>query len=73
MTKTELKKIMKENGILECELDDVIQFVENLLMFQAMEIERNEPYAIHSIANLREAAHEVWELLEYVEDALEGE
>lgn len=71
MTKAELKKIMKDNGIIECELDDVILFVEDLLHFKAIETEKNEPYAINSIAMLKDAAYEVWNLLEYIEEAME--
>lgn len=73
MTKAELKKIMADNYIFESEVDDVIQFVHDLLEFQANEIEKNEPYATNTIRRLREAAHEVWELQDYVENALEEE
>lgn len=73
MTKIELDKIMKENYIFPSEVDDAIQFVQDLLEFKADELEKNEPYATNSIRRLREAAHEVWELQEYVENALEEE
>ena len=73
MTKTELKKIMSDNYIFESEVDDAIQFVQDLLEFKAKELEENEPYATNTIRRLRDAAHEVWELQEYVEDALEEE
>lgn len=73
MTKVELDKIMKENCIFPAEVDDVIQFVQDLLEFQANELEKNEPYATKAIRRLRDAAHEVWELQDYVMDALEGE
>ena len=73
MTKAELKKIMSENYIFESEIDDAIQFVQDLLEFQAKEIEQNEPYATNTIRRLRDVAHEVWELQEYVEDAMEEE
>ena len=72
MTRAELDKIMKENCIFN-DLDDVIQFVQDLLGFKADEIEKNEPYATKTIRRLREAAHEVWELQEYIEDVLEEE
>lgn len=71
MTKAELKKIMKKYNIIECELEDVIFFVENLLQFKATETEKNEPYAINSIAMLKDAAYEVWNLLEYIDDIME--
>ena len=73
MTKADLDKIMKENYIFPAEVDDTIQFVQDLLEFQADEIEKNEPYATNSIRRLREAAHEVWGLQDYVMDALEEE
>ena len=73
MTKIELDKIMKENYIFPSELDDVIQFVQDLLEFQANELEQNEPYAINTIRRLRDAAHGVWRLQEYVEETLEEE
>lgn len=74
MTKAELDKIMKENYIFPSEVDDAIQFVQDLLEFKAKELEKNEPYATKTIKHLRDAAHEVWELQDYVMDALdEGE
>ena len=71
MTKTELKKIMSDNCILSSEVDDAIYFVEDLLEFQARELEKNEPYAINTIRRLRDAAHELLYLHDYVEDARE--
>jgi hypothetical protein len=73
MTKAQLKKIMSDNYIFESEVDDAIQFVQDLLEFKAKELEENEPYATNTIRRLMDAAHEVWELQEYVEDALEKE
>ena len=73
MTKAELKKIMHDNYMFESEVDDAIQFVQDLLEFKAKEIEQNEPYATNTIRRLRDAAHEVWDLQEYIEDALEEE
>ena len=73
MTKVELDKIMKENYIFPSEVDDAIQFVQDLLEFHANELEKNEPYATNTIRRLRDAAHEVWDLQDYVENALEAE
>jgi hypothetical protein len=73
MTKSELKKIMSDNYIFDSEIDDAIQFVQDLLEFQAKELEKNEPYAVNTIRRLRDAAHEVWGLQEYVEDSIEEE
>ena len=71
MTKAELKKIMEDNYIFVSEVEDAINFVQDLLEFQVKELEKNEPYATNTIKRLRDAAHEVWELQEYVEDAME--
>jgi hypothetical protein len=73
MTKTDLYNIMEENYIFPSEVDDAIQFVQDLLEFKAKELEQNEPYATNTIRRLRDAAHEVWELQDYVEDAVEEE
>ena len=73
MTKTDIEKIMEDNCIFSSEVDDAIQFVQDLLEFYAKELEENEPYAVNAIRSLRNAAHEVWHLQEYVEDALEEE
>lgn len=71
MTKADLKKIMDDNYILSSDVDDAIYFVEDLLEFQARELEQNEPYAINTIRRLRDAAHELLYLHGYVEDARE--
>ena len=73
MTKAELDKIMKENYIYPPEVDNIIQFVQDLLEFQAKELAEKEPYARNTIHRLRESAHDVWELQAYVEDVFEDE
>jgi len=73
MTKAQLKKIMSDNYIFNSDWMDAIQFVQDLLEFHAQELEENEPYATNTIRRLRDAAHEVWELQDYVEYALEEE
>lgn len=73
MTKEELKKIAHDNFILDCEMENAIQFVQDLLEFQAKELERDEPYAVNSIARLKSAAREVCGLQSYVEDVMEEE
>ena len=68
MTKVQLKEIMNEHCIVDCEVEDVIYFVQDLLEFQADELKKNEPYATRSIHDLEKAAHEVWDLIEYLQD-----
>ncbi len=71
MTKEKFKEIMKINGILACEVEDVIYFVRDLLEFQADEVRENEPYATRAIARMEEAAREVYDLLDYLENVME--
>ena len=68
MTKVQLKEIMNKHCIVGCEVEDVIYFVQDLLEFQADELKQNEPYATNSINSLENAAGEVWDLIEYLQD-----
>jgi hypothetical protein len=72
MTKEKFKEIMKRNGMLACEVEDAICFVRDLLEFQADEVRENEPYATRGIERLERAAREVYDLLYYLEDVMEG-
>ena len=68
MTKIELKKIMDKHCIVECELEDVFEFVSELLYACRKELERDVPYATKSIDRLENAEHEVWDLIDYVNE-----
>lgn len=68
MTKVQLKEIMNKHCIVGCEVEDVIYFIQDLLEFQADELKKNEPYATRSISSLENAAGEVWDLIEYLQD-----
>ena len=72
MTKEKFNEIMKENCILACEVEDAIYFVRDLLEFQADELRENEPYATKAIQRIETAAREVSDLLDYLEDVMEG-
>jgi hypothetical protein len=72
MTREQFKEIMRRHCIVDREVEDVIYFVSDLLEFQADEIKANEPYATRAIDRLESAAREVWNLVEYVEDLIEG-
>ena len=69
MTKTQFYDIMKRNGILFFDVEDTINFVNELLEFQAQEIEETEPYATNTIRRLKDAAYEVFCLKDYLEEA----
>lgn len=66
MTREQLAQIMKRNCIVECELDDVISFVNELLEFKAQELQEKEPYATRTIRELECAANQVWNLQDYI-------
>lgn len=73
MTKAELAKIAHDNCILDCEVENTIKFVQDLLEFRSNETERDEPYAVNSIKHMKEAVHEVFDLQSYVGDVMEEE
>ena len=70
MQKAELKEIMKKYGIVECELDDVCDFVSELLHRRARELEEEEPHATRTIKKYDDAAYEAYELIEYLQDIM---
>lgn len=69
MTKRQIEEIMKRNFILSCEVEDSINFVRDLLELEAEELEEKEPYAKNTINRLKEAAYEVFCLIDYIEEA----
>ena len=73
MKKSELKEIMQKYCIVESELDDVCDFVSELLHRRAKELEANEPYATRTIQKYEEAAYEAWDLIDYIADIEEDE
>ena len=71
MTKEKLQEIMKEHWILKSELDDVINFVADLLYFRRRELEQNESYATNTIQRLQRAEEEVSDLTYYIEEIMQ--
>jgi len=71
MTRSELEEIMKRNMIFDCEIDDAINFVTDLLEHRANEIKENEPYATRTIRDIESAANIVWNLQDYIGDVTE--
>ena len=68
MTKTEFKNLMDQHCIVPSELDDVLDFVSDLLYFRRKELEKSEPYAVRSINALENAEHEVYDLIDYISE-----
>ena len=73
MTKKELQEIMERNMIMECEVDDAISFVTELLEFEASETKRDYAYATKTIDELENAAYTVWNLKDYIEEIEDNE
>lgn len=72
MTKSKLKELMKQHCISSYELDDVIDFVAELLYMRRRELEDNEPYATRTIDELFKAEHEVYDLINYISELEEN-
>ena len=68
MTKVQLKKLMDKYCIVSSELNDVFDFVSDMLYFRRKELEEREPYAVRSINALENAEHEVYDLIDYVSE-----
>lgn len=73
MKRSELRKVMEEYCIVECELDDVCNFVSELLHRRAKELEKEEPYATRTIQKYEEAAYEAFDLIDYLSEIEEDE
>lgn len=73
MTHNKLKELMKQHCISKYELDDVIDFVSELLYFRRRELEDNEAYATRTIDMLFNAEHEVYDLIDYISELEEDE
>lgn len=71
MTIQELNKLKKKYGIYD-DIDNVLDFISELLHRRAREIEKTEPYAINAIEFLDKAAYEVWNLIDYISELEES-
>lgn len=73
MTKTALKNLMKKYLVFENDIDYICNFCSDLLEERAKELEANEPYAINTIKRYKDAAYEVYDLIDYIDEIMEGE
>jgi hypothetical protein len=71
MTIREFNELKKKFFIYD-DIENVIEFVSELLNKVARELEEKEPYATYSISKLDSAAYEVWNLLDYINDLKEN-
>lgn len=68
MTQSKLNELMKQHHISKYELDDVVDFVAELLYVRRKELEDNEPYATRTIDILFNAEREVYDLIDYISE-----
>lgn len=67
MTIKEFKTLKKKYRIHD-DIDNVLDFVSDLLNKRARELEKEEPYATRVIDLLDKAAYEVWDLIDYISE-----
>ena len=65
MTIKEFNELKKRYSIHD-DIDQVLDFVSELLNKRARELEKECPYATRSIDSLDKAAYEVWNLIDFV-------
>ena len=68
MTKSQLNNLMNKHCVVPSELDDVLEFVSELLFLRRKELERDEPYAVRTMNALENAEHEVYDLIDYMSE-----
>jgi len=73
MKKTELKKLMSKYMVFGNDIDYICNFCSEVLEAKAKELEETEPYATNTIKRYKDAAYEVFDLIDYIEEILEGE
>lgn len=73
MNKAELKKLMERYLVFESDIDYICNFCSEVLEAKAKELEETEPYATNTIKRYKDAAYEVFDLIDYINEILEGE
>lgn len=68
MKRSELNELLHKHTLHECDLEDAIDFVNELLSIRRKEIERDYPYAVNTINRMEQAEHEVFDLLCYIDE-----
>ena len=57
---------LKAKYFIYDDIDNILDFVSELLNRKAREIEKNEPSAWKAVELLDKAAYEVWDLIDYI-------
>ena len=67
MTIKELNELKRKYFIYD-DVEEMCDFISELLHRRAKEIEKEEPYATNTINRLDNAAYEVWDLINYISE-----
>lgn len=70
MTVNEFNKLKNKYFIYD-DVEEILDFVSELLHNVARETEKEEPYATNTINRIDNAAYEVWQLIEYINELKE--
>ena len=73
MNKEKLKELMEKYIIFENDIDYVCNFCSELLEERAKGLEESEPCATNTIKRYKDAAYEVFDLIDYINEIMEGE
>lgn len=66
MTQKQFNELRESYCIASSEVENVFDFVSELLHLRAKELEEKEPYAVKTINVLENAAYEAWDLINYI-------
>ena len=73
MKKAELKRLMQKYLVFENDIDYLCEFCEAVLQERAKETRNEYPYAYNTIKRYEDAAYEVYDLIDYINEVMEGE
>lgn len=68
MTTKKLQEIFREHGIPPADIADIANAISKAFQTEIERLERDEPYATRSIAELKDAESRTYDLLQNTED-----
>ena len=73
MKKSEMEALMEKNFVFPNDIDYICNFISEIFEKREKELEETEPYAIKTINRYKEVAYEVYDLINYYYEIMEGE
>ena len=73
ITKDELTALASKHYLTECDIEDAIRFVHDLLTLKATILQETEPYATTTARHLLNAAYAVYDLENDIEEIMEDD